>query len=96
MATVRTTVMIMMMVTSATVFGRFMAVIRLPFALANWAANLSLPVGMNVFIIKGVTKDIPTETVLKGIRPFLIALLVYLGLLLAFPRIVTFLLNLLG
>ena len=28
------------------------------------------PVGMNVFIIKGVAKDVPLETIFKGIWPF--------------------------
>jgi len=152
--TVRTTAMIMLMVAAAMIFGRFIAVSRLPFALASWATNLALPpfgvmiailfiylilgcfidalalilltipiflpvvvdvlgydpiwfgviivlvvamgvitppVGMNVYIIKGVSKDISTETIFKGVWPFLIALFVCLGLLIAFPQIVLFL-----
>ena len=157
--TTRTTAMIMLMVAGAIVFGRFIAVSRLPFALATWAAGLALPpfavivvilliylllgcfidalalilltipiffpvavevlgydpiwfgviivlvvamgvitppVGMNVYIIKGVAPDIPTETIFKGIYPYLIALFVCLGILIAFPQVVTFLPNLLG
>jgi TRAP-type C4-dicarboxylate transport system permease large subunit len=49
------------------------------------------PVGMNVYIIKGVAKDIPLETIFGGIWPFLIAQIVCLALLIAFPQIATFL-----
>jgi tripartite ATP-independent transporter DctM subunit len=152
--TVRTSSMIMLMVAGAMVFGRFIAVSRVPFLLADWAANLALPpfavmgvilliylllgcfidalalvlltipifypvavdtlgydpiwfgviivmvvamgvitppVGMNVFIVKGVAGDIPTETIFRGIWPFLIALIACIALLIAFPGIVTFL-----
>ena len=152
--TTRTTSMIMLMVAGAVVFGRFIAISRLPFALANWAANISLPsfavmaiillicfalgcfidalalilltipifypvvvnilgydpiwfgviivlvvamgvitppVGMNVFIIKGVAPDIPTETIFKGVWPFIVALFICMGLLIAFPQLATFL-----
>ncbi|HPJ02263.1 MAG TPA: TRAP transporter large permease [Candidatus Limiplasma sp.] len=53
------------------------------------------PVGMNVFIVKGVAGDIPTETIFKGVWPFVIALVACIALLIAFPQIVTFLPNLL-
>jgi TRAP-type C4-dicarboxylate transport system permease large subunit len=49
------------------------------------------PVGMNVFIIKGVAKDIPLETIFKGIWPFVIALTVCILLIIIFPEIATFL-----
>ncbi|NLJ77697.1 MAG: TRAP transporter large permease subunit, partial [Peptococcaceae bacterium] len=51
------------------------------------------PVGMNVFIIKGIAKEIPLETIFKGIWPFLIALVLCLAVLIAFPSITTFLGN---
>ena len=152
--TVRTTAMIMFLVAGATVFGRFIAISRLPFAMAEWAAGLEIPrfavmaiiliiylilgcfidalamilltipifypvavgtlgydpiwfgviivlvvamgvitppVGMNVFVVKGFAKDISTETIFKGIWPFLIALFICLVLLIVFPQIVTFL-----
>ena len=152
--TVRTTAMIMLMVAGAMLFGRFIAVSRLPIFLANWAAGLPLPsfaiigvillvylvlgcfidalalilltipifypvavntlhydpiwfgviivlvvamgvitppVGMNVYIVKGVAGDIPTETIFKGVWPFVIALIACVALLIAFPQIVTFL-----
>lgn len=152
--TTRTTAMIMLLVAGAMVFGRFIAVSRLPFEMANWASNLELPaflvmafilviylilgcfidalamilltvpifypvavnvlgydpiwfgviivmvvamgvitppVGMNVFIIKGVAKDVPLETIYKGVWPFIIALAACILVLFAFPGIATFL-----
>jgi TRAP-type C4-dicarboxylate transport system permease large subunit len=49
------------------------------------------PVGMNVFIIKGVAKDIQLETIFKGVWPFLIALGACIILLILFPGLTTFL-----
>lgn len=152
--TTRTTAMIMLLVAGAMVFGRFIAVSRLPYEMATWAANLQMPpfvimlvilliymllgcfidalamvlltvpifypvvvdvlgynpiwfgviivmvvamgvitppVGMNVFIIKGVAKDIKLETIFKGVWPFLIALCACILLLILFPGITTFL-----
>jgi C4-dicarboxylate transporter DctM subunit len=49
------------------------------------------PVGMNVFIIKGVAKDVPMYTIFRGIVPFLIADICLLILLIALPRLSLFL-----
>ena len=49
------------------------------------------PVGMNVYIIKGVAPEVPLEVIFKGIWPFLGALIVCLAILIAFPQIATFL-----
>jgi tripartite ATP-independent transporter DctM subunit len=46
------------------------------------------PVGLNVFIIRGVAKDIPMYTIFRGIIPFLIADLFHVTLLVAVPQIV--------
>ncbi len=157
LATVKTTAMIMLLVGGAIIFGRFIAVSRLPFTLATWASSLPLPpfailaiillislilgcvidalalilltipiffpvavdvlgydpiwfgviivlvvalgvitppVGMNVFIIKGVVKDLAVETIFKGVWPFVVALLVCITILILFPGLVTFLPNL--
>ncbi len=51
------------------------------------------PVGMNVFIIKGIAKDIPIEVIYHGVWPFLIALGLCMALLIAFPQLVLFLPN---
>jgi len=152
--TTKTSAMIMLIIAGAVIFGRFMAVSRLPFELANWTASLSLPpiavmgimiliylilgcfidalalvllttpifypvavtslgfdpiwfgvivvmvvamgvitppVGMNVYIIKGVAKDVPLETIFKGVWPFLICIVIAIAVLIAFPSIATFL-----
>lgn len=159
MDTTRTTAMIMLMLAGAVIFGRFMAVSRVPFELANWVGSLpwppfaimgmilliylilgcfidalalilltipiffpvvvdtlgydpiwfgvvvvlvvamgviTPPVGMNVYIIKGVAPDIPLETIFKGIWPFLGTIIICLILLMIFPGIATFLPELLG
>jgi len=54
------------------------------------------PIGMNVFIIKGVAGDVPMYTIFRGIVPFLIADACHVALLVAFPQISLFLLKLLG
>ena len=51
------------------------------------------PVGVNVFIIKGVAKDVPMYTIFRGIWPFWVAMLVCLVILSAFPQIAMFLPN---
>lgn len=157
--TTRTTAMIMLMIAGAMIFGRFMAVSRVPFELASWAGSLPLPsfaimgmilfiylilgcfidalalvlltipifypvvvetlgydpiwfgvvvvlvvamgvitppVGMNVYIIKGVAPEIPLEVIFKGIWPFLFAIIVCLVFLIVCPGIVTFLPNILN
>lgn len=157
--TTRTTAMIMLLVAGAIIFGRFMAVSRIPFELATWAGNLDLPafvvmglilliylvlgffidalalvlltipifypvvvnvlgydpiwfgvimvmvvamgvitppVGMNVYIIKGIATDVPLETIFKGIWPFLAALIITIIVLMVAPGLTTFLPNLMG
>lgn len=156
--TTRTTAMIMLLVASAVIFGRFIAISRIPFAMADWAAALDLPafavialimliylvlgcfidalalilltipiflpvavnvlgydpiwfgviivmvvamgvitppVGMNVYIIKGVAGNVPLEVIFRGIWPFLFAIFVCLALLIAFPQLALFLPSLL-
>ena len=52
------------------------------------------PVGINVYVIKGIAEDVSLETIFKGILPFLAALIVAVIILIAFPQIATFLPNL--
>ena len=150
--------MIMLLVAAAVIFGRFIAISRIPFAMADWAAALDLPafavialilliylvlgcfidalalilltipiflpvavtvlgydpiwfgviivmvvamgvitppVGMNVYIVKGVAKTVPLEMIFKGIWPFLMAIIVCLAILISFPQLATFLPSLL-
>ena len=49
------------------------------------------PVGMNVYVMKGVAPDIPLTTIFKGIFPFLLADIVSVLLLLLVPKITLFL-----
>jgi tripartite ATP-independent transporter DctM subunit len=54
------------------------------------------PVGMNVYVIHGLAKDIPLTTVFKGIVPFLLADFLHLALLIAVPSLALALPNWLG
>ncbi|UOE92702.1 TRAP transporter large permease [Alkalihalobacillus sp. LMS39] len=54
------------------------------------------PVGVNVFIIKGVVKDVTVEQIFRGIWPFLFIIILVIALLMVVPEIATFLPNLLG
>ena len=49
------------------------------------------PVGVNVFVLKGIAPEIPLETIFKGIFPFLAALIIVTAILVFFPQIATFL-----
>ena len=152
--TTRTSAMIMLLVAGAIIFGRFIALSRIPFELASWAGSLNLPpfaviviillvylvlgcfidalalilltipifypvavnvlgydpiwfgviivmvvamgvitppVGMNVYIVKGIARDVPLEEIFKGIWPFLAAIIICLALLITFPQLATFL-----
>ena len=54
-------------------------------------AMITPPIGMNAYIVAGVAKDVSIGTVFKGIIPFLIADIILIGLMIAFPEIITFL-----
>lgn len=152
------TCMVMFVVFGAILFGRFMAVTRIPFVLSGWIGGLALPptlimvlviflhliggcfmdglammmltvpillptvvalgydpiwfgiiitlivemgaitppVGINVYVIKGIVPDLPLQTIFKGIFPFLWALVAVSIILTLFPWIVTFLPGLMG
>jgi tripartite ATP-independent transporter DctM subunit len=49
------------------------------------------PVGLNVFVIKGAAPNVPLTTIFQGIWPFLIAAVLAIIILTAFPEIATFL-----
>ncbi|MFO7598635.1 MAG: TRAP transporter large permease [Candidatus Desulfacyla sp.] len=55
------------------------------------------PVGINVYVVYGVAKnvigEVPLETIFKGIVPFLIAVAVGIVILMVFPQIILFLPN---
>ncbi len=52
---------------------------------------ISPPVGINVFVVKGLVPDTPISEIFKGILPFWFAMLICVVLLVAFPQIATFL-----
>lgn len=52
---------------------------------------ISPPFGLNLFVLKGVAPDVPIENVIRGVLPFLFADLIVLAVFVAFPRIVTYL-----
>jgi C4-dicarboxylate transporter DctM subunit len=49
------------------------------------------PVGVNVYVVSGVAKDVPLEVIFKGILPLLGALIVCNIILIMFPQIALFL-----
>ncbi len=49
------------------------------------------PVGLNVFVLKGVVGDVSTGTIFKGVTPFWLMDIVRLALLLAIPSLVLYL-----
>ena len=147
--TARTSCMVMIIVAGAVVFGRFLAVTRIPYELAAWLTGLpfppwviiaciiafyliagcfvdalglllltvpvfypvilelhydliwfgviivvvtqmgviSPPVGVNAYVVSGIERDIPLQTVFKGVMPFLLCLIVAAVILVAFPQI---------
>ncbi len=151
--TTRTSCMVMIIVAGAVMFGRFLAVTRIPFELANWLGGLPLPgavivcfiilfyllagcfvdalalilltipifypvitnlgydpiwfgviivvvtqmgvisppVGVNVYVVSGIERDIPLTTIFKGAMPFLLTLLIAAAILVVFPQISLFL-----
>ena len=146
--TIRISAMVVLLITGAVVFGRFLTVTRLPFELADWAASLNVPrevilfvvlliylvggclmdalgflvvtipiffhlaktlgfdpiwftvmitlvttmgavtppVGVNVYIVSGLSPDIPIGTIFKGVSVFLISYVICLVLLMIFPE----------
>jgi tripartite ATP-independent transporter DctM subunit len=152
----RTSCMVLFIVTGAAVFGHFLAISNIPFILADWVGGLPIPpmaimgvmvliyfiggffmdsmaliivtipiffpivtkfnfdpiwfgvivvmvgemgvitppVGVNVFVIKGIAPRVPLRTIYRGILPFLAAIILLTGALLLFPEIATFFPNL--
>jgi TRAP-type C4-dicarboxylate transport system permease large subunit len=49
------------------------------------------PIGLNVYMVRGVAQDIPLEDMFKGVIPFLFMDILTLIVLIIFPQITTFL-----
>jgi C4-dicarboxylate transporter DctM subunit len=54
-------------------------------------ALITPPVGMNAFVVKGVVKEVPIETIFRGMVPFLIVDFMVLTLLFLWPSLSLFL-----
>lgn len=54
-------------------------------------ALISPPMGINVFVMKGMAKDVPLITIYQGVLPFVGALAVLLAALILVPQIATWL-----
>ncbi|MGE0746378.1 MAG: TRAP transporter large permease [Rhodospirillales bacterium] len=54
---------------------------------------ISPPVGVNVFVVKGIARDVPMGQIFAGILPFWIAMLACTAILIAFPGIALYLPN---
>ena len=155
--TVRTSCMVMFIVTGAVIFGHFLAVTQIPFALASWLSGLPLPawvimaliivfyliagcfidalgmilltipifypvvtrlgydpiwfgviivvvtmmgvisppVGVCVYVVAGIQRDVPMDRIFRGSLPFLAALVVAAAILMIWPKVCLILPNLL-
>ena len=49
------------------------------------------PVGINVYVIKGIAPEVPLETIFKGVIPFLAAIILTIAILIAFPSVALYL-----
>jgi TRAP-type C4-dicarboxylate transport system permease large subunit len=45
------------------------------------------PVGVNVYVIKGIAPEVPLEKIFKGIFPFLVAIIINALILMIFPKL---------
>jgi C4-dicarboxylate transporter, DctM subunit len=57
-------------------------------------ALITPPVGMNVYILSGVDRTLPLDKIFKGAIPFVVADILHVALLIAFPILVLWLPNL--
>lgn len=64
--------------------------------LLSQIAVVTPPVGVNVYVIKGIAPEVPIEKIFRGTFPFLVAMVVLLVILLLFPESVLWLPNWMG
>jgi len=57
-------------------------------------ALITPPVGINVWALSGIVKDVPMQVIFRGIFPFLFPMLLCLATVIAFPQVALFLPNL--
>ena len=56
--------------------------------LISQIAVVTPPVGVNVYVIKGIAPEVPIASIFRGTFPFLIAMAILLGGIIAFPDLV--------
>jgi len=56
-------------------------------------ALITPPVGLNLFVLKGVDKTSSMSEIVKGVYPYAIIMVLLIALLAFFPEIVTFMTN---
>ena len=59
--------------------------------MASSLGVITPPVGVDVYVVKGIVPDVPLETIFKGIFPFLVPMIILIILLIGFPQLATFL-----
>lgn len=59
--------------------------------LISQIAVVTPPVGVNVYVVKGIVPDVPITTIFRGTIPFLWAMVIMLGLVLIFPDLILWL-----
>jgi TRAP-type C4-dicarboxylate transport system permease large subunit len=57
---------------------------------------LTPPVGVNVYVVSGVARDIPLHVIFRGVIPLLLAIIFLALILIPFPEIALFLPRLMG
>lgn len=57
-------------------------------------ALITPPVGINVYVMHGIARDVPLMTIFRGVTPFVVTVLLFVALITAFPEIVLWLPNL--
>ncbi len=60
------------------------------------AGLITPPVGLNVYTLAGVVKDVPMQTIFRGAAPFLLSMIAVVILITLFPKIVLFLPSMMG
>jgi TRAP-type C4-dicarboxylate transport system permease large subunit len=48
---------------------------------------ISPPVGMNMFVVRSLLPNVSTSTIFRGVTPFVVADVIRLAILVAFPAI---------
>jgi TRAP-type C4-dicarboxylate transport system permease large subunit len=55
------------------------------------AGLITPPVGLNVYTLAGLVKDVPMEEIFKGALPYLVSIFITLIILVIFPELALFL-----